>query len=258
MNQNVRKQLIKVPSKTTSTINMLEPTNYFRLVNSGTSNLYCGLSNMPSKEFYDFKVSNESSRVFCDIRTHQRIYIYNDGTEEANILLYTFQAPFDASVLAFSDSKEIKALGTIDVEISGFSKPLPTGNNKIGKVEIENYNNIQAALDEINLNVKSCNAKLEALKKRVDYIKKDIYIPSLFEYKWANQHADITYTFDTDLRLIKYIRNKGFNLIEIQINEKAFLLSPNESLENFSLSFNKITFHNVSSNEMKFEFLGVY
>lgn len=126
--------------QSTKTINFLgaEP-NYYRITNSGASPLYLGVSMMPTTEFFDMKIGSATSKLFVDAYGHEQIYIYNPSMEEVNIIVTSFEADFDPSVLAMTDTGdsliEVEMKG--DTIISGFECSLPAGTNKIGGVSIE-------------------------------------------------------------------------------------------------------------------------
>lgn len=130
------KQRHKIGAKATVTINLAYGVNYFRVVNSGAASVYCGLSNMPTKNSYEFKVSGEAARMYAEDKLYKQIYIYNDGAADADIILYSFRAKFDPSVMALGDFAENQNK-TVEVEIAGFTNALPAGSNLIGRVGVE-------------------------------------------------------------------------------------------------------------------------
>ena len=136
----LQKSKYTLKAQSTQTINFLgaEP-NYYRITNSGASPLYLGVSMMPTSDYFDMKIASATSKLFVDAYGHEQIYIYNPSMEEVNIIVTSFEAPFDPSVLAMTDMGD----SIIEVEmngnmvVSGFECSLPEGNHKIGNVEIE-------------------------------------------------------------------------------------------------------------------------
>ena len=150
----LQKQLVTIPAKSTMTVNIQGlPVNYFRVVNGGTTALYCGLANMPNEDYFDFKVAPRSGKLYAEEKTYRHIYIMNNGTEPAPVLLYTFAAAFDPVILALGDSVEQQASQQVNVEIQGFQESLPSGNNLIGRVTIENHVDYSNDLDTMNANI---------------------------------------------------------------------------------------------------------
>lgn len=151
---NLQKQFVTIPAHSTATVNIPGlAVNYFRVVNGGTTALYCGLSNMPNENYYDFKVPSEAAKLYAEEKTYKQIYIMNAGTEPAPVLLYTFSGEFDPLVLALGDTAEAQAAGQVNVEIDGFRESLPSGNNMIGRVTLENLVDYTADLDTVNSNI---------------------------------------------------------------------------------------------------------
>ena len=143
------KNQYKIPAGSTTTISIPgEPVNYFRIQNGGNTNLYCGLMHMPTEDSYEFRVPAGASRMYCEEKCYNYIYVLNNSTEDANIILYTFRAPFNPTVLAMTDfADEDSQAGQVNVEITGFTEPLPSGGNTIGNVGVNNlidYNTILA------------------------------------------------------------------------------------------------------------------
>jgi len=128
-----------IPADSTSTINFLgaEP-NYYQIVNGGLSDIYVGVSMMPTQKFYDAKIPGTSSKLVVDAYGHDEIYIYNPSSEDINIIVTSFEAEFNPTALALNglgfDLSNVEL--SADVKISEFSCALPEGNNKIGKVEL--------------------------------------------------------------------------------------------------------------------------
>lgn len=110
--------------------------NYFRVANGGNVAIYCGLQNTPTPTNYEFKVEAKNTRMYCEDFGYRQIYIFNPSTEDIYILLYSYNAEFDPVVQAMTDF--VFAVNeTQAVEIQGFTNPLPTGNNVIGKVGLD-------------------------------------------------------------------------------------------------------------------------
>ena len=133
----VSRQSYTIPGKSTITINFVDPMNYYRVVNSGNVTIYGGTVTMPTRKLYDFKVPAYNAKMYAEENVRKQLYLYNDGTEEATVLLYAFRSQFEPTVLALCDAIFNDTENTVSVEINGFTEPLPTGNNKIGKVDVE-------------------------------------------------------------------------------------------------------------------------
>ena len=142
----VSRQSYTIPGKSTITINFVDPMNYYRVVNSGNVTIYGGTVTMPTRKLYDFKVPAYNAKMYAEENVRKQLYLYNDGTEEATVLLYAFRSQFEPTVLALCDAIFNDTENTVSVEINGFSEPLPTGNNKIGIVAVESLSDLVSAV----------------------------------------------------------------------------------------------------------------
>ena len=153
----VSRQSYTIPGKSTITINFVDPMNYYRVVNSGNVTIYGGTVTMPTRKLYDFKVPAYNAKMYAEENVRKQLYLYNDGTEEATVLVYAFRSQFEPTVLALCDAIFNDTENTVSVEIDGFTEPLPTGNNKIGKVDVEsmpteyasNVSNIVSSMNKL-------------------------------------------------------------------------------------------------------------
>lgn len=265
------KQRHKIGAKATVTINLAYGVNYFRVVNSGAASVYCGLSNMPTKNSYEFKVSGEAARMYAEDKLYKQIYIYNDGAANADIILYSFRAKFDPSVMALGDFAENQNK-TVEVEIAGFTNPLPVGSNLIGKVGVESLPddistkllalpnkdytsalaNILTAIGNISggnsgdINVQSLpgdiTSKLLALPNK-DYTSA---LNNIFIYLSAikNMYSPITFsetisgtTYSNRCMVIKMFTNDGESNMKLTWNAgmNDFIIKPGETITDMVL-----------------------
>ena len=110
-----------IKANSTTTINFLgSDPNYYYIVNGGNTALYVGISMMPTEDFYDAKIPSASSKLCLDTHGHKEIYIYNPSIEDANIIVTSFEAPFEAETLAMSglgqDMNTIELSGEFDAK----------------------------------------------------------------------------------------------------------------------------------------------
>ena len=193
MSKSNKKIIITVEPKETYTANLLEPSNYFRVQNGGQGEIFCGVNNMPTKLLYDFAVYPKSSSFHCEQRTFTRIYLYNDSNYPCQILLTYFQAPFEATALAVGTIQDGREQANVNVNFTGFTDPLPQGNNKIGKVEVVNHDQLVTKVDSVLTELTTVKnkiggelaegdnkiGKVEVIDKAVTDAKLDIVINKL-------------------------------------------------------------------------------
>ena len=188
---NLSKDKYTIKAQSTQTINFMGARpNYYRITNSGTSDLFLGVTMSPTKKFFDMKIPTASTKLYVDAYGHDNIYIYNPSTEDANIIITSFEAEFDPTVLALTDSGEDFSSLEINANsvITGFECELPSGDNVIGKVGlIDDVVNIlndiknkkvdlttcNNALSDINTKLEETNRKISSIGQNTDSIKMD-------------------------------------------------------------------------------------
>ncbi len=191
--QYTHKRRYKLAGKSVSTINFSGASaNYFRIVNGSPCELYAGTVQTPTAVLYDFRIPAHSAKMYCEQRPYKSIQIFNNSTDEAEILLFAFNAPFEASALAIADFMEGEGeKKTFNVEIGGFTQSLPTGKNNIGSVSIE-----ASHLEEIT---------------RYNYCLQDIYTRLAKDAQKFNNFYETTATATGQT----YTAGNGFQYCEI-------------------------------------------
>ena len=134
------KNYATVPAFSITTIDYLDTKpNYFRVQNRGTTELYCSTNNMPTAKHYDFAVAGKKMKMFAEPYNRTRLYIFNPSGSDVEVAVLSFQAEFEPLTLALSEIEvEMPKEFETSMAINSFNASLPTGNNKIGKVEITN------------------------------------------------------------------------------------------------------------------------
>ena len=134
------KNYATVPAFSITTIDYLDTKpNYFRVQNRGTTELYCSTNNMPTTKHYDFAVAGKKMKMFAEPYNRTRLYIFNPSGSDVEVAVLSFQAEFEPLTLALSEIEvEMPKEFETSMAITSFNAPLPTGNNKIGKVEVTN------------------------------------------------------------------------------------------------------------------------
>lgn len=134
------KNYATVPAFSITTIDYLDTKpNYFRVQNRGTTEIYCSTNNMPTTKHYDFAVAGKKMKMFAEPYNRTRLYIFNPSGSDVEVAVLSFQAEFEPLTLALSEIEvEMPKDFETSMAITSFNAPLPTGNNKIGKVEVTN------------------------------------------------------------------------------------------------------------------------
>ena len=141
-----------IKGKSTAIINFMTKPNYFRISNTGKTNIYLSLSGVPTPNRYDLKVPPATNRLYAEPYGRNQIMLYNDGTDNATAILTSYTAEFDPLVLALDGGVDLGGViqdTAYDGVIKGFTASLPTGANKIGKVEVDKLPAIPAGVNKI-------------------------------------------------------------------------------------------------------------
>ena len=116
---DLSKDKLTIKAQSTQTVNFLGASpNYYRITNGGDTALYLGVSMMPTEHFFDEKIPSGVTKLFVDAYGHDEIYIYNPSVSDSNIVITSFSAPFEPSVLAMcgvgQDFSNIELSGSFD------------------------------------------------------------------------------------------------------------------------------------------------
>lgn len=152
---NLSKDKYTIKAESTTTISFMGASpNYYRITNGGATPLYLGVSMMPTEDFFDMKIPSGTTKLFVDAYGHDEVYIFNPSVTDANIIITSFNAPFDSSVLALSDigqdfsqidfSGEVDATGDLKTNIK---KIVDAVENNQGNSE--DNTNLEAILKQL-------------------------------------------------------------------------------------------------------------
>lgn len=244
---NLQKQIVEVPSKATVTVQIPHlPANYFRIQNSSAVTVYCGLTHMPTKKLFEFKVPAGEARLYCEDKLYSHIYIYNDGTETADLILYTFQAPFEPTALAMTDiggsgDGENRYLGEVDVV--GFTQSLPTGNNHIGQMTVANppkdyepkLDEVITALGNVGGGGGNSDESLFLPTMRIGTLKPSRGSMIIMTHKASEKRPFCIHTISNDANVDLWVQISSGQATD------TFILKPNESLNNVRFRISGLT-----------------
>ena len=176
----ILRQTFTVPARTIKTIDFKDKQpNYFHIQNIGNDVIYFSVHGMPTASYYDMKIDGGSIGTFTDTYQQPEAFIYNPSTEDVNVIMLSFSAPFDPAVLAQAN-KQITIGGTIETDgvIKGFQTPLPSGSNKIGSVGISGAlptgSNKIGKVEMTGTEFSNLAAKVSDIRTKLDSLSFDI------------------------------------------------------------------------------------
>ena len=227
-----RREVVEVKAGSHYEIDFLDTKpNTFYAMNRGDNTVYVGITNIPSKKDYEFKVESLSSKVFGRPFGTSKLYLFNPSSTDVFMDVYSYDGDFDINVLK-DLSVNINGSGgsggsTFDGIIQGFSDKtsLPSGNNLIGRVGVHNpkevgnwsdedvisviqylqnmlvnsadiEHNLTDIIDTIsNLNLPWTNTLIAQLLETIENLK----VATTDQVKGSLKHFKITFTGNTDI-----------------------------------------------------------
>jgi len=128
--------------------------NHYDINNLSVTTLYAGVRvTRPSTNEYELVVPPNGRNIFARPEPSGQIHLYNDGDVEARIILTSFYAPFNPTILANNGNGGTSQSGggnfDGNVIVRGFSSALPAGDNNIGKVVVTGMPAIDFALQTL-------------------------------------------------------------------------------------------------------------
>lgn len=176
----ILRQTFTVSAQSIKTIDFKDKQpNYFHIQNIGAGVIYFSVHGMPTAAYYDMKIDGGSIGTFTDTYQQPEAYIYNPSTEDVNVIMLSFSAPFDPAVLAQAN-KQITIGGTIETDgvVKGFQTALPTGSNKIGNVGISGAlptgSNKIGKVEMTGTEFTNLAAKVSEIRTKLDSLSFDI------------------------------------------------------------------------------------
>ena len=129
--------------------------NMFVLQNANPVDINISLSHIPTLYNYEFQVKANTTDTFGRPSSTTKVYLFNTGSTTANVKLFSVNDTFDMNILKNTNVNIDGATVTVEDNgvIKGFQAgvSLPSGNNKIGKVGLED--SLSNTLNTINTNL---------------------------------------------------------------------------------------------------------
>ena len=129
--------------------------NMFVLQNANPVDINISLSHIPTLYNYEFQVKANTTDTFGRPSSTTKVYLFNTGSTTANVKLFSVNDTFDMNILKNTNVNIDGATVTVEDNgvIKGFQAgvSLPSGNNKIGKVGLED--SVSNTINQINTNL---------------------------------------------------------------------------------------------------------
>jgi hypothetical protein len=139
-NITAREQLLTIPAKTLIDLEFMDTfPNYVYINNYSGGTLYFGRSVLPTNSVYDMIIDGHGDNLYSSPNSFRAAYLYNDGADVVNCKIVSFVSDFNPAALkGGGGTATVTTTGIADtVSINNFDVPLPSGNNHIGVVTID-------------------------------------------------------------------------------------------------------------------------
>lgn len=193
--------------------NTYDAPNCFSFLNPNETELLVAIKRLPTPTNYEYKIEPNSSGVYGSPNATRNIYIYNPLTSPINIIVQScFDSEFSIDTLKsftvnINENIADKIKG--DGIIRGFHESLPTGNNTIGKVII-NDNNFGEAMNNIanyvftkynssnhETNIPNNNTSILAVNDHSTFYQNKIFYEKIL--KETKENYEFIQLFKTDM-----------------------------------------------------------
>ena len=259
---NKTRKEVLVPAYSTVTVEYNDSMpNYYRVTNMGESRLYCATSFMPTVKRHEFTVAPNKIKLYAEPSRRNNLYIYNPSGSDVECVIFSFEAVFDPATLALADLEIDLSGKTMDTRsiVSGFETELPTGKNKIGKVEIEG-DNVASILAAVN--GAATEATLAAVKTALEEVKTAVNsgatqyyeTPTTASYIDKAEEVDFSHAQTTKL-CVHFLTNDGSTSIMVRMYDTRnfystkFELKPGETITDWNLNTKKLIVGPFNSGE---------
>lgn len=133
-----REQTVEVKHGVTDVDFIDTRPNMFVVQNTSENTIYIGLSNVPSLTNYEFKISPHTTCAIGRPLACTKLFIFQDTNDIFPLKLWSIYDEFNMQILANTQVEINDITVQTDGIIKGFgtNAHLPSGDNKIGKVEL--------------------------------------------------------------------------------------------------------------------------
>ena len=175
--------------------------NMFVLQNANPVDINISLSHIPTLYNYEFQVKANTTDTFGRPSSTTKVYLFNTGSVTANVKLFSVNDTFDMNILKNTNVNIDGATVTVEDNgvIKGFQAgvSLPSGNNKIGKVGLEDtvnntINQINTNLSTQKTNTENLSNMMQAIAITLSYIGRSMGINDLSNINYKNNSNNLT------------------------------------------------------------------
>lgn len=145
--------------------------NMFVVQNISGTDIYCSISTIPNNDNYEYLINKHSTVTLGRPTATNKLHFFNPTNNPITLKVFSLYGDFDMNILKnvtvkLDTDAQIKTDGIVKGFGNGVS--LPSGNNKIGQVEVTNQVNVDSLVNSVD--------SLKAALDNVDSDTSDISI----------------------------------------------------------------------------------
>ena len=227
-------QEVRIAGNTLATIHFdSTKPNMFMLQNPNSTVIHVGISRIPTATNYEFKIEANSSATFGRPSQTDVVYLLNKGNTDVVVSLFSINDKFDMAILQ-SLNVDLSKSPVFDGIINGFGvgTSLPSGNNKIGSVEVSKMptveiKNLETKMDEIKSHISHKLSSLVSKTYTEQNEVNDTYNGYNYLHFFSNDgSSDITLTLNNTIEIIvkagEVINDLAFDISKVSIAGSNF------------------------------------
>ena len=201
--------------------------NMFVLQNANPVDINISLSHIPTLYNYEFQVKANTTDTFGRPSSTTKVYLFNTGSVTANVKLFSVNDTFDMNILKNTNVNIDGATVTVEDNgvIKGFQAgvSLPSGNNKIGKVGLED--SVSNTLNSINTNLNTHKTTTSNINDNSLNIARVLGVSKGCTVEYKNKVSEMTINNSnstTNIIHFSYLFNDGCD-VDVKIGSNTLL-----------------------------------
>ena len=201
--------------------------NMFVLQNANPVDINISLSHIPTLYNYEFQVKANTTDTFGRPSSTTKVYLFNTGSVTANVKLFSVNDTFDMNILKNTNVNIDGATVTVEDNgvIKGFQAgvSLPSGNNKIGKVGLED--SVSNTINQINTNLNTHKTTTANINYNSLSIARVLGVSKGCTVEYKNKVSELTIinsNSTTNIIHFSYLLNDGCD-VDVKIGSNTLL-----------------------------------
>ena len=179
-----REDTITIGAKEVGTCDFLDThPNQFAIQNPNNTEIYIAIAKTPNEKNYEHKIGKNANDIFGRPTPTNKIMFFNPSDKDIVLKIYSIFQPFDLMTLKNMTANIEHATVNSDGIVHGFDSnvSIPSGDNLIGRVKVEDAKDYDGKLDALESKLSSLenrfggmNVNLENMIDKIDDVNTNI------------------------------------------------------------------------------------